>query len=127
MAKKAETKTVVELKKELQRVMEALMENDDDDYNLEVTDNAIQTLCALKDLKLKQTDQEFLKLKNLDFQEPPPEFRCPISGILMKDPVVLASGQVGLGSLLFHFEFFSFFLFFLGIFLFDLGFTRNVD
>ncbi|KAK6144903.1 hypothetical protein DH2020_021723 [Rehmannia glutinosa] len=84
---------VAELKKELERVVEALVEEDEDDYNLEATDNAIQTLCALKDLKLKQNDQEFVKLKNLAFQEPPPEFKCPISGILMKDPVVLASGQ----------------------------------
>lgn len=87
--------TGAELKKELQRVVEALVEEDDDDYNLETTENAIKTLCALKDLKLNQSDQEFLQLKNLDFQEPPQEFRCPISGILMNDPVVLASGQVG--------------------------------
>ncbi|KAK6137741.1 hypothetical protein DH2020_028517 [Rehmannia glutinosa] len=50
---------VAELKKELERVVEALVEEDEDDYNLEATDNAIQTLCALKDLKLKQNDQEF--------------------------------------------------------------------
>ncbi|XP_057784513.1 U-box domain-containing protein 9-like [Salvia miltiorrhiza] len=93
MEKIAGKETALELKKELQRVTEALMVDDDDD--LEITDYAIQTLCALKELKLKQSDfdQGFMKLKNLEFQEPPQEFRCPISGILMKDPVVAASGQ----------------------------------
>ncbi|KAL0358733.1 UNVERIFIED_CONTAM: U-box domain-containing protein 9 [Sesamum angustifolium] len=95
MAKRAEGNAVSELKKELQRVVEALVEEDDDCNLTTTTDNAIQTLCALKELKLKQgTDQEFAEIKNLvGFQEPPPEFRCPISGLLMKDPVVLASGQ----------------------------------
>lgn len=95
MEKIAEEKTVLELKKELRRVMEALVVDDDDDgFDLGFTDNAIQTLCALKELKLKQRDCGFVKLKNLDFQDPPLEFRCPISGILMQDPVVAASGQV---------------------------------
>ncbi|KAK4436069.1 U-box domain-containing protein 9 [Sesamum alatum] len=99
MAKRVEGNAVSELKKELQSVVEALVEeeddDDDDDCNLTTTDSAIQMLSALKELKLKQsTDQEFVEIKNLvGFQEPPPEFRCPISGLLMKDPVVLASGQ----------------------------------
>ncbi|XP_020551129.1 uncharacterized protein LOC105166900 isoform X2 [Sesamum indicum] len=95
MAKRAEENAVSELKKELQRVVEALVEEDDDCDLTAAADNAIQTLGALKELKLKQsTDQEFVEIKNLvGFQEPPPEFRCPISGLLMKDPVVLASGQ----------------------------------
>lgn len=94
MEKIAENKTVLELKKELQRVTEALMVDDDgDDCDLGFTDNAIRTLYALKELKLKQSDRGFIKLKNLEFQEPPLEFRCPISGILMQDPVVAASGQ----------------------------------
>ncbi|GFP90104.1 U-box domain-containing protein 9 [Phtheirospermum japonicum] len=67
-------KAVAELKKELGKFVDALVEEDEDDCNLEITDYAIQSLCALKD-------------------EPPQEFKCPISGILMKDPVVLASGQ----------------------------------
>ncbi|KAH6821734.1 hypothetical protein C2S53_020321 [Perilla frutescens var. hirtella] len=85
---------VLELKKELQRVMEGVVvDDDDDDWDLGFTDNVIQTLYALKELKLKQSDRGFIKLKNLEFQEPPQEFRCPISGNLMKDPVVAASGQ----------------------------------
>lgn len=95
MEKNSEERTILELKKELQRVMEALVVDDDgDDCGLGFTDNAIQTLCALKELKLKQSDGGYVKLKNLEFQEPPMEFRCPISGILMQDPVVAASGQV---------------------------------
>ncbi|KAG6402331.1 hypothetical protein SASPL_139209 [Salvia splendens] len=89
------TERVLELKKELRRVTEALMVDDDEDGDLGVTDHAIETLRALKELKLKRSDfdEGIVKLKNLELQEPPQEFRCPISGILMNEPVVAASGQ----------------------------------
>ncbi|KAL8051876.1 hypothetical protein ABFX02_06G177100 [Erythranthe guttata] len=67
--------TAAELKKELQRVVDALMEEDDADVdNLDATENAIEICLALQ-------------------KNPPPEFNCPISGVLMRHPVVLASGQ----------------------------------
>ncbi|ESR56554.1 hypothetical protein CICLE_v10024335mg [Citrus x clementina] len=83
----------VELKKELQRLVKAIL--DEDDYGgLQVTNEALRVLSCLKDLKLKKShsfkggaagDDHLLGL--------PYEFRCPISGEIMTDPVVLANGQ----------------------------------
>ncbi|KAH0679470.1 hypothetical protein KY284_020555 [Solanum tuberosum] len=66
-----------ELKRELQRRVNCIVE--DADYSIEDTDEAMHYLSALKDLKLRAT--------------PPPEYLCPLSHQLMKDPVVLASGR----------------------------------
>ncbi|CAN4115236.1 unnamed protein product [Withania somnifera] len=66
------------LKRELQRVVNSIIE--EDDYTLEAIDRGMQCLYALK--------------PNLNgLQIPPHEFVCPLSRQLMKDPVVLASGQ----------------------------------
>ncbi|GER55564.1 protein kinase superfamily protein [Striga asiatica] len=86
-------KAVAELKKELGKLVDALVEEDEGDHNLGIIDNAIRNLCALKGLKLANKDQEFVDFKNVSFHEAPQEFKCPISGTLMMDPVVLASGQ----------------------------------
>ncbi|GER53629.1 U-box domain-containing protein [Striga asiatica] len=69
-------KAVAELKKELGKLMDALVvvEEDERDHNLVIIDKAIRNLCALK--------------------EPPQEFKCPVSGTLIMDPVVLASAQL---------------------------------
>ncbi|XP_022871143.1 U-box domain-containing protein 9-like [Olea europaea var. sylvestris] len=102
MAKSAEcgvvpqAKATVEMKRELERMVNAIVE--EEDYTVEATDHAMGILWALKDLKLKAVmkPQELLGLDNFCFSAvppPPPELRCPISGELMKDPVVLASGQ----------------------------------
>nr|GMD18735.1 U-box domain-containing protein 9 [Ipomoea batatas] len=63
-----------ELKEELQRAVKAIVS--EDDVNAEAIDRAQQALSALRGL------HHF-----------PAEFRCPLSGELMKDPVVIASGQ----------------------------------
>ncbi|CAN4106452.1 unnamed protein product [Withania somnifera] len=76
-----------ELKRELHRVVKSIVE--DGDYTLEATDRGMQCLCALKDLKLKPN----LNSNALSLPIPPHEFICPLSHQLMKDPVVLASGQ----------------------------------
>ncbi|KAL2549393.1 U-box domain-containing protein 9 [Forsythia ovata] len=101
MAKTAEwgvvqqAKATGEMKKELERMVNALVE--EEDYTIEATDHALEILWALKDLKLKAVmePQELLGLDNFSISTvpPPPEFRCPISGEIMKNPVVLASGQ----------------------------------
>ncbi|CAI9772413.1 unnamed protein product [Fraxinus pennsylvanica] len=101
MAKTAEwvvvpqAKATVEMKKELERMVNAIVE--EEDYTVEATDHAMEILWALKDLKLKAVmkPQELLGLDHFcsSTVPPPPEFRCPISGELMKDPVILASGQ----------------------------------
>lgn len=109
MAKSAEcgvvpqAKATVEMKRELERMVNSIVE--EEDYTVEATDHAMGILWALKDLKLKAVmkPQELLGLDNFCFSAvppppppPPPELRCPISGELMKDPVILASGQVRL-------------------------------
>ncbi|XP_004237643.2 U-box domain-containing protein 9-like [Solanum lycopersicum] len=66
-----------ELKRELQRKAKCIVE--DDDYTIHDTEEVMDCLSALKDLKLRPA--------------PPPQYLCPISHQLMKDPVVLASGQ----------------------------------
>lgn len=80
-------KETVELKRELKRAVQEIVE--EDDYTLESTDHAMQTLSALKNLKLKILKPQ----QSLSVALPPREFLCPLSGELMKDPVVIASGQ----------------------------------
>lgn len=82
-----------ELKKELQRLVKAIV--DEDDYKVETADRAIRTLSSLKDLKLNKS----LSFRLDDGLAVPEEFRCPISRELMRDPVVLATGQVASFSL----------------------------
>ncbi|KAK9998017.1 hypothetical protein SO802_017620 [Lithocarpus litseifolius] len=79
----------MELKKELWRLVKEIV--DEDDYMVETADQAITTLCSLKYLKQSNNTLSF-KLDDHAFTVPQ-EFRCPISKELMKDPVVLATGQ----------------------------------
>lgn len=78
-----------ELKKELQRLVNAIL--DEEDFSLEITDEAIRLLTALKELKFEKSSDS---LKLVDDTVLPDEFKCPISRKLMADPVVLATGQV---------------------------------
>ncbi|PON75083.1 Beta-catenin [Parasponia andersonii] len=81
-------KAMTELKKELQRLVRAII--DDEDYSTETVDQAKDTLLALRELKLRQ---ESLSMKLQDTLSCPQEFRCPLSKELMRDPVIVASGQ----------------------------------
>ncbi|XP_059664377.1 U-box domain-containing protein 9-like [Cornus florida] len=74
-----------ELKEELQRLVKAIV--DDDDVNIDTINEAVETLSALKDLKVKKPIP-FKLHKSLKIPE---EFRCPISQQLIIDPV--SSGQ----------------------------------
>ncbi|GMP89940.1 hypothetical protein CsSME_00041293 [Camellia sinensis var. sinensis] len=99
--RKAENAT--ELKKELQRQIKPIL--DEDDYEIKATDEAMRILSSLKELKVKgiEITNETLRfvssLKELKCKESasymvvPEEFKCPISGEIMHDPVVLATGQ----------------------------------
>ncbi|PSR94959.1 U-box domain-containing protein [Actinidia chinensis var. chinensis] len=78
-----------ELKKELQRLVRAIVEDEDCDFSVEAVDRATQTLFALKELKKKRP----VSLKLTESSSCPEEFRCPISNVLMKDPVIVATGQ----------------------------------
>ncbi|KAK8495672.1 hypothetical protein V6N13_100096 [Hibiscus sabdariffa] len=87
----------VELKKELQRLVRTIV--DDEDYTVQSVDLAKDTLCALRQLKLsKQSTAATATTTASSFKlheavSCPDEFKCPLSKELMRDPVILASGQ----------------------------------
>lgn len=82
-------KATEELKKELQRLVGRIVE--EDESCVDTTDKAVKILCALRDLKFKGSLNFPVEMENLAL---PQEFRCPISKQLMRDPVVVATGQV---------------------------------
>ncbi|WCJ37910.1 U-box domain-containing protein 9 [Euphorbia peplus] len=79
-----------ELKKELQKLVRTIV--DDDDFPMEILDQAKETLLALKELKSKKrsSSTSFKLRESLPF---PDEFKCPLSKEFMTDPVILATGQ----------------------------------
>lgn len=77
-----------ELKNELQKIVKAIV--DEDDINVDAIDKTQQILGALKELKLKKP----ISLEVDDTVEVPEEFKCPISKELMRDPVIISTGQV---------------------------------
>ncbi|KAL0460440.1 UNVERIFIED_CONTAM: U-box domain-containing protein 9 [Sesamum latifolium] len=85
----------LELKKELQKLVQTIA--DDDDVNLEAVERAQRMLCALKEFKLKKSVS--LSLRDHHYGQGmvagpvPEEFKCPLSKELMRDPVIIASGQ----------------------------------
>lgn len=86
----------MEIKKQLERLVKAIV--DEDDYRVETADEAIRALSSLKGLKLKKS-LSFKLDGHGNLLDVPEDFRCPISGELMKDPVVLATGQVTISFL----------------------------
>ncbi|GER53093.1 U-box domain-containing protein 9 [Striga asiatica] len=84
-----------ELKKELQKLVRAIV--DEDDVNLEAVDRAHQMLTAMRDLKLKRAASVKLRGRQcdreMDYSAAPEEFVCPLSKELMRDPVIIATGQ----------------------------------
>lgn len=83
---------VAELKKELQKLLKAIV--DEDDVNLEKVDTAHNMLLSLKDLKLQRTVDLKLRQQEAVRAAAPEEFKCPLSKDLMRDPVILSTGQV---------------------------------
>ncbi|KAL6217800.1 hypothetical protein ACLB2K_011017 [Fragaria x ananassa] len=77
-----------ELKKELLRLVRSIV--DDEGCSTETIDQAKETLGALKELELKKRSLSF-KLK--DILACPEDFKCPISKELMRDPVIVSTGQ----------------------------------
>lgn len=88
----------VELKRELQRLVRTIVE--DDDINCERIDKAHKTLLDLRELKLNKKSVSLKKLRNGDGGDDtsstpvPDHFLCPLSKQMMKDPVIVATGQV---------------------------------
>ncbi|KAL9379278.1 hypothetical protein Peur_027760 [Populus x canadensis] len=74
-----------ELKKELEKLVKTILV--EEDYRVEVTDEAMRILSVLKELKFEKSS------KVVDNTVIPEEFICPISKKIMNDPVVLATGQ----------------------------------
>lgn len=79
------------LKGKLRELVNTIVEGDD--YTVQAADEAITALSALRDLKCSASFSS--RLEHLPV---PPHFRCPISGHIMTDPVILATGQVSLHS-----------------------------
>ncbi|KAJ9179952.1 hypothetical protein P3X46_008262 [Hevea brasiliensis] len=79
-----------ELKKELLRLVNAIP--DGEDFSLEIADEVLRILTALNELKFEKSSDS-LKLVDDKDTVVPDEFKCPISGDLMIDPVILATGQ----------------------------------
>ncbi|XVF06501.1 hypothetical protein REPUB_Repub06bG0053800 [Reevesia pubescens] len=75
-----------ELKKELQRVVKMILE--EDNYGIEITIEALRILSCLAELKLKKP-----VCLGMEDTVLPEKFKCPLSGEIMGDPVVLCSGQ----------------------------------
>ncbi|CAL1412157.1 unnamed protein product [Linum trigynum] len=88
-----------ELKKELQKLVNSIV--DHEDYRTETIDQANDTLRALKELMLRSRKRSPLSIKAPKQQESvsaaapscPEEFKCPLSKELMRDPVILCTGQ----------------------------------
>jgi hypothetical protein len=78
---------VTDLKKELKRLVGLIV--DDDKFSAENVDLANQTLFSLMNLKGNRS----VSLKIRDSVAFPDEFKCPISKEIMKDPVIVSSGQ----------------------------------
>ncbi|XVF32097.1 hypothetical protein REPUB_Repub17cG0052700 [Reevesia pubescens] len=84
----------VELKKELQRLVKTIV--DDEDYSIHTIDHAKDALCTLRDLKFNKRSTPNTTTSSLKLHQAvscPEGFKCPLSKELMRDPVILASGQ----------------------------------
>ncbi|XP_074268504.1 U-box domain-containing protein 9-like [Silene latifolia] len=96
---------VSELKKELRFLVKAILEEEQDNEFIsnsskscciDAIDKAKQVLSYLKEVKIKKTTSS-LTVADDDHHDCslscPPEFRCPLSKQLMKDPVVISTGK----------------------------------
>ncbi|KAL8160595.1 hypothetical protein V2J09_002132 [Rumex salicifolius] len=79
-----------ELKRELKKMLRAIIDEEKDDSAFDAIERAKEVLCALRDLKVKKTTPFGLDGVPLSCPE---EFRCPLSKQLMRDPVIVATGQ----------------------------------
>lgn len=88
---------VKELKREMKKILRNIEEEDDGDLGVQTIDQLQEALSALKQATMMR-NKKMSKSSSLEMLETtmpcPEEFRCPLSNELMRDPVVLASGQV---------------------------------
>ncbi|KAK2638090.1 hypothetical protein Ddye_025885 [Dipteronia dyeriana] len=79
-------KQAVELKKEFQTLMNSII--DGDDYAIHDTNQAMRVLSSITRLKTVKYIPYGVYVRDV-----PQEFKCPLSGEIMGDPVVLDSCQ----------------------------------
>ncbi|ESQ49297.1 hypothetical protein EUTSA_v10020790mg [Eutrema salsugineum] len=86
--------TAIAKAKELKREMKKLLRNieEDDDFGVQTIDQLQEALSAFKQATMRKMAKSS-SLEMLETVSCPEEFRCPLSNDLMRDPVVLASGQ----------------------------------
>ncbi|CAN7075587.1 unnamed protein product [Brassica oleracea var. botrytis] len=86
--------TVIAKTKELKREMKKLLRTieEDDEFSVQTIDQLQETLSDFKRATIKKMAKSS-SLEMLETVSCPEEFRCPLSKELMRDPVVLASGQ----------------------------------
>lgn len=87
--------TAIAKAKELKREMRKLLTKieDEDDLGIQTIDQLQEALSALREATMRKIAKSS-SLQMLETVSCPEEFRCPLSKELMRDPVVLASGQV---------------------------------
>lgn len=88
-----------ELRKELRRLVRAIAE--EEDGRVDTFEEAARALAALKDVRCHGSGNSSGPLASqrtaegkIESAAIPKYFLCPISGDLMRDPVILASGEV---------------------------------
>ncbi|CAH8356361.1 unnamed protein product [Eruca vesicaria subsp. sativa] len=86
--------TVIAKAKELKREMKKLLRTieEEDGFSVQTIDQLQEALSSLKQGMMEKTAKSS-SLEMLETVSCPDEFRCPLSNELMRDPVVLASGQ----------------------------------
>ncbi|XP_010547136.1 PREDICTED: U-box domain-containing protein 9-like [Tarenaya hassleriana] len=84
-----------ELKKEMQKLVRSILEEEgDDNLGVQAFDQLQEALLALKEMTVRKKKMgNSSSLEMFETMSCPDEFRCPLSNELMRDPVVLASGQ----------------------------------
>ncbi|CAN0899154.1 U-box domain-containing protein 9 [Linum grandiflorum] len=89
-----------DLKKQLQKLVNTI--TGDDDYRADTIDQANQTLLALKALKFRRSNKKTNSPLSFNLHHHqhsvsaascPEDFKCPLSKELMRDPVILCTGQ----------------------------------
>ncbi|KAL9260947.1 U-box domain-containing protein [Drosera capensis] len=95
-----------ELRRELKRLLKTILDEEEENCGIEVIDRAQEALAALRDIKANFSSSAAAAAgvgieggegggdKEVEVMASCPErFRCPLSKQVMRDPVVIASGQ----------------------------------
>lgn len=88
----AAAKTAEELKNMIKKLVKAIV--DDDDAKAETFEETSRALSSLRDIYANNGDGSKKKDGGIEPVQIPKHFLCPISSEIMRDPVVLSSGQV---------------------------------